>query len=85
MNISAQDEEARFHAGYGEPHIDPVAMAYCRYERCVMGIVVECERVFSPAVGKENRAMSFQIVQWDCMPDSTIDRAFSSDQTRGMS
>jgi spectinomycin phosphotransferase len=84
VNITAQEEEARFYAGYGEPNIDTIAMAYCRYERCVTSIVVECERVFSPAVGAENRAMSFQIVQWDCMPDSTIERAFASDQTRGV-
>jgi spectinomycin phosphotransferase len=84
VNITAQEEEERFYRGYGEPQIDPIAMAYCRYNRSVIGLVVECERVFSRAPGDKDRAMAFQIVQWDFLPDSTIDRAFSTDQTHAM-
>ena len=57
-------EATFFYRGYGETEIDPLALAYYRYERIVEDIAVTCEQVF---LGDgENRAESLAqlAAQW---------------------
>jgi spectinomycin phosphotransferase len=41
-----QEEETLFYRGYGSTVVDPIALAYYRYERIVQDIAVYCEQLF---------------------------------------
>ena len=81
VGVTAQEEEMYFYRNYGPSAIDPMAMAYYRYERNIVDISVECARVLSDTLGDQERAHSFEIITWGFLPDSTIERAFKSDRT----
>ena len=58
---TTQEEETLFYRGYGQTQINPVALAYYRYERIVEDIAVECEQIFSTKDGGADRA---QALSW---------------------
>jgi len=76
-----QGEETLFHRGYGEAQIDPVALAYYRYERIVEDIAVYCEQLFLTDEGGEDRARSLRYLASNFLPGGTIEIAYSSDRT----
>ena len=80
VGITAQEEETNFYRNYGPAQIDPLAMAYYRYERNIVDISVECGRIFSNTLGDQERAHSLEIITWGFLPDSTIERAAQSDR-----
>jgi spectinomycin phosphotransferase len=75
-----EEEERLFYRGYKGAAIDPVAMAYYRYERTVMDISVEGERVLSDTLGATERAQSLLYFKWIWEPNFMIDRALAADQ-----
>ncbi len=77
-----QAEEQLFYATYGQTEIDPVAMAYYRYERVLDDIAVECEQIFSPEVGDLNREQEFKFLRSNFMPNSVLAIAYQSDRTQ---
>ena len=78
---SPQQEEALFYAGYGQTQIDPVAMAYYRYERIVEDIAVCCEQVFLSDDGGEDRRQALKYLKSNYAPNGTIAMASQSDKT----
>jgi spectinomycin phosphotransferase len=80
---TAQEEEALFFQGYGQAEIDPVALAYYRYERIVEDIAVYCQQIFLTTQGGEDREQSFRYVQSNFLPDGTIDRARRAEKMIG--
>ena len=76
-----QEEETLFYRGYGQTQIDPVALAYYRYERIVQDIAVYCEQIFLTNEGGEDREQSFQYLASNFLPNSTIEIAYKSDKT----
>jgi spectinomycin phosphotransferase len=76
-----QDEEALFYRGYGEARIDPMALAYYRYERIVEDIAVYCEQLFLTDEGGDDRERSLQYLASNFLPLGTIEMAYSSDRT----
>src|SRR5262249_44778963 len=52
------EEEALFYQGYGQTQIDPIAIAYYRYERIVQDIAIYCEQLFLTDEGGEDREQS---------------------------
>lgn len=82
VNRTAEEEEMLFYRTYGEAAIDPLALAYYRYERNITDISVECTRIFSDALGDKDRAQSLQILTWLFMPGGSIELAYGSDRTR---
>jgi spectinomycin phosphotransferase len=46
-------EDRLFYAGYGTVNVDPVALAYYRFERIVADIAAECDEVFLTAAGDD--------------------------------
>ena len=75
----AEQEKALFYRGYGQSQPDPMALTYYRYERGIMDIVVESERVLSTTLGSSDRAQSFQYLQWYFLPGCTLEIAYESD------
>ena len=78
---TAREEELRFYESYGQSPVDPIAMAYYRYERNVMDISVECTRILSNTLGDQDRAQSLEFLGLYFLPDCTVEMAFRSDRT----
>jgi spectinomycin phosphotransferase len=76
----AWEEETLFYRGYGQTAVDPVALAYYRYERIVEDIAVFCERVWLTAEGGEDREQFLRYVAGNFLPGGTIEMARRSDQ-----
>ena len=82
MPYIAEQEEMLFYRGYGKSQLDPLALAYYRYERGITDIAVECERVLSNALVEQDRAKALAILQLYFLPGCTIEMAYKSDKSR---
>jgi hypothetical protein len=80
MQESPAEEERLFYRGYGDVPVDPLTLAYYRYERAVTDISVEGERVLSDTLGATDRAQSLLYFKWIWEPNFMIDRALAADQ-----
>jgi spectinomycin phosphotransferase len=78
---SPQEEEALFYRGYGQTQIDPIALAYYRYERIIQDIAVFCEQIFLTNEGGEDREQSFQYLTSNFLPNGVLEIAYKSDKT----
>ncbi|HET7087155.1 MAG TPA: aminoglycoside phosphotransferase family protein [Anaerolineae bacterium] len=78
---TAQEEETLFYRGYGQTQIDPIALAYYRYERIIQDIAVFCEHIFLTTEGGEDRERSLRYLTSNFLPNSTIEMAYKSDKT----
>jgi spectinomycin phosphotransferase len=79
---TAQDEEAMFYRGYGDTQIDPVALAYYRYERILVDIAIYCEELLLTTEGGDDRQQSLGYLMSNFLPSGTIEIAYSSDKTK---
>lgn len=77
---TAHEEAALFYRGYGPTPIDPVALAYYRYERIVEDIAVECRLIFSTA-GDEDRERELRFLMSNFQPGGVLAIAHQSDHT----
>jgi spectinomycin phosphotransferase len=78
---TAQEEETLFYRSYGPTQIDPIALAYYRYERIIQDIAVCCEQLFLTNEGGEDRKQSLQYLKSNFCPNNTIEIAYRSDKT----
>jgi spectinomycin phosphotransferase len=78
VGVNDQEEEAHFYRYYNPSAVDPLAMAYYRYERNLYDLSVECPRIFSRTLNAQDRAHSLEIVTWLFLPGSSIDMAHKS-------
>jgi spectinomycin phosphotransferase len=79
LAVGAREEDL-FFAGYGARTIDPVALAYYRYDWAVQDIADYARRVFlMPDVGEETKrdAVQWMIVLFQ--PGKIVDAAFTSE------
>jgi spectinomycin phosphotransferase len=79
---TAEEEQRLFYQGYGQTQIDPVALAYYRYERIVQDIAIYCEQLFLTAEGGEDREPSLHYLMSNYLPGGTIEVAYTSDKTK---
>ncbi len=79
---TAQEEETLFYQGYGETQINPIALAYYRYERIVQDIAVYCEELLLTDEGEAQREQSLHYLMSNFLPNGTIDLAYGSDKSR---
>ena len=79
---TAQEEETLFYRGYGQTQIDPIALAYYRYERIIQDIAVFCEQIFLTNEGGEDREQSLRYLTSNFLPNNTIEIAYTSDKTQ---
>ena len=78
---TAQEEEILFYRGYGQTQIDPIALAYYRYERIIQDIAVYCEQIFLTNEGGKDREQSLRYLMSNFQPNNTIEIAYQSDKT----
>lgn len=78
---TAGEEETFFYQGYGQTQIDPVALAYYRYERIVQDIAAYCDQLLGSDQGGEDREQSLRYLASNFLPGGTIEVAYRSDQS----
>jgi len=76
-----QEEETLFYRRYGQTQIDPIALAYYRYERIVQDIAAFCDKIFLTDEGGEDREQSFRYLASNFLPNSVLEIAYQSDKT----
>ncbi len=70
-----------FYQGYGAGEVDPLGIAYYRYERIVEDIAAYCEEILDSDQGQADRAQSIHYLSSQFLPNDVIDIAFRSDRT----
>lgn len=76
---SAPEEEKLFYQGYGPTQIDPIGLAYYRYERIVQDIAAFCEQVLLTDEGGEDRRAALRYLTGQFQPGKEIDLAFQTE------
>jgi spectinomycin phosphotransferase len=77
---SAQ-EEALFYKGYGEAQINPIALAYYRFERIVQDIAPRAQQLLLTNAGGEERARTLEgIVRW-FLSNEVVQMAYKAEKT----
>jgi spectinomycin phosphotransferase len=77
-----QEEERLFYHGYGQTEIDPIGLAYYRYERIIQDIAAFCKEIFLTPAGSDDREQSLRYLIANFQPGSVLDIASSSDRTQ---
>ena len=85
-----EQETALFYQGYNgvgyngvdtPAQVDPIVLAYYRYERIVEDIAVFCEQLLDSEAGGEDRAQALVYLKSNFLPQGTIELAYQSDTT----
>jgi spectinomycin phosphotransferase len=71
-----EDEETYFYQGYGPVDIDPVALAYYRFERIIEDIALFCQQLLLSDAGGEDRPRALRYVMSNFTAGGTIDAAY---------
>jgi spectinomycin phosphotransferase len=77
-----QAEETLFYRGYGQTQVDPIALAYYRYERIVQDIAEFCKQLLLTDEGGEDREQSLGYLVSNFLPNGVLEIAYQSDTTR---
>lgn len=77
---SAQ-EEALFYKGYGRTEINPVALAYYRFERIVDDIAAFGEQILLTDAGGSDRARALQGLRSQFLPIGVVEMAYKAENS----
>ncbi|MCB0117321.1 MAG: aminoglycoside phosphotransferase family protein [Caldilineaceae bacterium] len=77
---SAAEEEALFYRGYGAVTVDPVGIAYYRFERIVQDIMAFCDQLVLSDEGDANRHQALRWVMANFAPGGVIEVAYEGAQ-----
>ena len=78
---SPAEEEALFYQGYGPVAIDPVALAYYRYERIITDLAIYGEELLSEQGSRDDRELSFHYMSSNFDPGGVLEIARGLDRT----
>ena len=76
----APQEEALFYKGYGPTEINPVALAYYRFERIVQDIAEWGERMLLTDTGGQDRARWLQGLKRWFQPNDVVEMAYKAEK-----
>jgi spectinomycin phosphotransferase len=76
---SPAEEVGLFYQGYGPTEIDPVALAYYRYERIIQDLAIYSEELLSVHGSQEERQQSFRYMASNFDPGGVLEIARLSD------
>lgn len=77
---SPEQEENLFYQGYGQAKVNPVALAYYRYERIVQDISAYCEDILLTEGNSPDRANGLRQVTGQFLPGEVIEMAHRSEK-----
>ena len=80
MGSDLGQREALFYQGYGPAKIDPMALAYYRYERVIADIAAFCDQLLASSAGGADREQSYEYFISNFRPGSVIEVAFHTDR-----
>ncbi len=78
--LSPEQEEAVFYAGYGQTVVNPVALAYYRYERIVQDFAAYCEQLFLTDEGGADRQQGLKQITSQFEAGAVIDMAYQTEK-----
>ncbi len=78
--LEPEQEEALFYAGYGQTEVNPVALAYYRYERIVQDFAAYSEQLLLTDKGGEDRPEALRRVASQFLPGAVIDMAYRTEK-----
>ncbi|HEX7588011.1 MAG TPA: aminoglycoside phosphotransferase family protein, partial [Anaerolineae bacterium] len=61
--------------------IDPIALAYYRYERIVQDLAIYCDQIFLSTTGGPDRELTLRYFKSNFLANNTIEIAYASDKT----
>ncbi len=73
------EEENLFYQGYGETPVNPIGLAYYRYERIVQDIAAYCEQILLTDTGGKDRAKGLQQLTRQFEPNGVVAIAYQSE------
>jgi spectinomycin phosphotransferase len=76
-----REEEALFYRGYGQTEIDPIALAYYRYERIVQDLAIYCEQIIQSTASGPDRELALRYFKSNFLSNNTIEIAYASDRS----
>jgi spectinomycin phosphotransferase len=76
-------EGALFYQGYGRAEIDPLTLAYYRYERIIEDIAEYCTRLLLTEKGGADRAVGLGKFLNAFRPNNVVAIAYRTDQALG--
>lgn len=65
-------EEALFYEGYGPTDIDPMALAYYRYERITKDLLEICDQIFDASASVEDREEGLRQIASQFLPNDVV-------------
>lgn len=74
------EEEALFYQGYGPTQIDPVGLAYYRYERIITDLAIFARELLAVQGSREEREQSFRYMASNFDPGGVLEIARSADK-----
>lgn len=77
---SAEEEEALFYRGYGQIVVDPVALAYYRYERIVQDIAAYCQEILTTTENDQDRENGLHNLTTQFLPGQVVEIAYRSEE-----
>lgn len=75
---NSSEEDALFYRGYGPIRIDPVAIAYYRYERIVVDIAAYSQEIFGMQSSAEDREEGLRQLMGQFVANSVVEIAHTS-------
>ncbi len=75
------EEVGWFYEGYGPAEVNPVALAYFRYERILQDIAAFAEQLLESDAGGADRPQSLHYLMSSFEPGQTIEVAYAADQS----
>lgn len=73
------EEAGWFYEGYGPAEVNPVALAYFRYERILQDIAAFAEQLLASDAGGADRPQSLRYLMSSFEPGQTIEAAYAAD------
>lgn len=73
-------QEALFYQGYARREIDPMALAYYRYERIIQDIAAFCQQLLLTTAGGSDREQAYEYFTGQFLPGHEVDLACRNDQ-----